>query len=77
MSLDSVNSPMAVGIRGTLPFKGVHLLLGDDLVGDKVVVNPFVTETPCMDESPDPIAQELPDLYQSCAVARANEIHVD
>ena len=61
---------MAVGIRQTLPFKGVHLLLGNDLAGDKVVVNPLVTDMPCMDQSSDPIEQELPDLYPLCAVTR-------
>ena len=71
LSSDLVNGPVAVGIRQTLPFKGVHLLLGNDLAGDKVVVNPLVTDTPCMDQSPDPIEQELPDLYPSCAVTRA------
>ena len=71
LSSDLVNGPVAVGIRQTLPFKGVHLLLGNDLAGDKVVVNPLVTDTPCMDQSPDPIEQELPDLYRSCAVTRA------
>ena len=38
LSSDLVNGPVAVGIRQTLPFKGVHLLLGNDLAGDKVVV---------------------------------------
>ena len=71
MSSDLVKGPVAVGIRQTLPFKGVHLLLGNDLAGDKGVVNPLVTDTPCMDQSPDPIEQELPDLYPSCAVTRA------
>ena len=71
LSSDLVKGPVAVGIRQTLPFKGVHLLLGNDLAGDKVVVNPLVTNTPCMDQSPDPIEQELPDLYPSCAVTRA------
>ena len=40
-SSDLVNGPMVVGIRQTLPFKGVHLLIGNDLAGDKVVVNPL------------------------------------
>ena len=71
LSSDLVNGPVAVGIRQTLPFKGVHLLLGNDLAGDKVVVNPLVTGTLCMDQSLDPIEQELPDLYPSCAVTRA------
>ena len=35
------------------------------------MVNPLVTGTPCMDQSSDPIEQELPDLYPSCAVTRA------
>ena len=54
---------MAVGIRPSLPFKGVHLLLGNDLAGDKVVVDPLLTSTPCVDQPPDPIEQEIPDLY--------------
>ena len=56
LSSDLVKGPVAVGIRQTLPFKGVHLLLGNDLAGDKVLVNPLVTDTPCMDQSPDSIA---------------------
>ena len=71
MFSDLVNGPVAVGIRQTLPCKGVHLLLGNDLAGDKVVVNPLVIGTPCMDQSPDAIEQELPDLYPSCAVTKA------
>ena len=62
---------MVVGIRQPLPFKGVRLLLGNDLAGYKVVVNPLVSDTPCIDRSPDPFEQELPDLYPSCAVTRA------
>ena len=38
-----VTGLVAVGIRPSLPFKGVHLLLGNDLVGDKVVVDPLLT----------------------------------
>ena len=68
---DLVKGPVPVGIRQTLPFKCVHLLLGNDLAGDKVVVNPLVTDTPCMDQSPNLIEQELPDLYTSCVVTRA------
>ena len=71
LSSDLVKGPVAVGVRQTLPFKGVHLLLGNDLAGDKVVVNLLVTDMPCMEQSPDPIEQELPDLYPSCAVTRA------
>ena len=66
-----VTGLVAVGIRPSLPFKGVHLLLSNDLAGDKVVVEPLLTTPPCVDEPPDPIEQETPDLYPSCAVTRA------
>ena len=71
MSSDLVICFVAVGIRPSLPFKGVHLLLGNDLAGNKVVVDPLLTSTPCVDQPPDPIEQEIPDLYPSCAVTRA------
>ena len=71
LSSDLVNGPLAVGIRQSLPFKGVHLLSGFDLAGDKVVINPLVTDIPFIDRSPDPIDQELPELYPSFAVTRA------
>ena len=47
------------------------MLSGNDVAGNKVVVNPLVTDTPRIDQSPDPIEQELLDLYLSCAVTRA------
>ena len=62
---------MVIGITPSLPFKGVHLLLGNDLAGDKVVVNPLVTDTPNIGQTDEPIKQEIPDLYPSCAVTRA------
>ena len=71
LSSDLVTGLVAVGIRPSLPFKGVHLLLGNDLAGYKVVVDPLLTSTPCVDQPPDPIEQEIPDLYPSCAVTRA------
>ena len=46
-------------------------MLGNDLAGDKVVVDPLLTSTPCVDRPPDPIEQEISDLYTSCAVTRA------
>ena len=71
LSSDLVTGLVAVGIRPSLPFKGVHLLLGNDLAGDKVVIDPLLTSMPCVDQPPDPIEQEIPDLHPSCAVTRA------
>ena len=62
---------MAVGIIPSLPFKGVHLLLGNYLAGDTVVVDPLLISTPCVDQPPDPFEQEISDVCPSCAVTKA------
>ena len=66
-----VIGPVAVGIRSSLPFDGIHLLLGNDLTGAKVVVNPLVCDQPLIDQSPDLVEQEFPDLFAVCAVTHA------
>ena len=71
LSSDLVTGLVLIGITPSLPFEGVHLLLGNDLAGDEVVVNPLVTDTPNISQTDDPIEQEFPDLYPSCAVTRA------
>ena len=71
LSSDLVTGLVVIGITPSLSFKGVHLLLGNDLAGDKVVVNPLVTDTPNIGQTDDPIEQEIPDLYPSCTATRA------
>ena len=68
---DLVSGTVTVGARPSLPIEGVHLILGNDLAGDKVVVNPVMTEKPEVTTTIDPIEDEIPDLYPSCAVTRA------
>ena len=48
LSSDLVSGPVIVGLGSLLPFEGVQLLLGNDLAGDKVVVNPIVTDVTCV-----------------------------
>ena len=71
LSSDLVTGLVAVGIRPSLPFKGVYLLLGNDFAGDKVQVDQLFISTPSVDQPPDPIEQEIPDRYPFCAVTRA------
>ena len=70
---DLVSVTVTVGARPSLPIEGVHLILGNDLAGDKAVVNPVMTEKPEVTTvtSIDPIEDEIPDLYPSCAVTKA------
>ena len=65
---DFVNGPVTVGVMHSLSVSGVHLLLGNDLAGYKVVVNPLVTANPSLDQI-DSI--EIPELYPGCTVTRA------
>ena len=51
--------------------KGVSLLLGNDLAGDKVIINPCVFSHPCSPEHTDAEIQDTPGLYPVCAVTRA------
>ena len=59
------------GIQPSLPFEGVHLILGNDLAGDKVVANAIVTETPCLEQPPVPVEKTIPGQYPACVVTRA------
>ena len=54
-----------------LPFKGVHLILGNELAGDTVVVNAIVIKKPNSEKSPDPVEKRIPGLYPACVVTRA------
>ena len=71
LSSDLVSGNVVVGVRPFLPFEGIHLLLGNDLAGGKVVANPLLTDKPSVEQSIDPIEQEIPGLYPACAVTRA------
>ena len=64
LSSDLVTGLVVIGIKPSLPFKGVYLL-------DMVVTNPLVSRTRNIGQTDDPIEQEIPDLYPSCAVTRA------
>lgn len=44
-----VTKPIKVGIQPSLPFEGVHLILGNDTAEGKVFVNAVVTEKPCLE----------------------------
>ena len=71
LSSDLVSGHVVVGILPSLPFDGVHFLLGNDLAGSKVEVNPLVTEKPIDNPNTDSIEQEIPGLFPSCAVTRS------
>ncbi len=59
-----------VGIRNSLPVKGITLILGNDLAGGKVLPVPEVTDVPQVCLVGD-VASRHPEVFSSCAVTRA------
>lgn len=67
---DFISGHVTVGLRPSLPVKGISLILGNDLAEDKVVVNPHVPEVPCRE--PEWKQEKLVEgLFPSCAITRA------
>ena len=64
---DLVSGPIIVGVRPTLPVEGVSLLLGNNLAGSKVMVDPCLSHLLCTDST----SWEIPALFPACAVTRA------
>ncbi|XP_065894244.1 uncharacterized protein [Dysidea avara] len=64
---DIVSGVVAVGLRPSLPVKGVSMILGNDLAGDKVTGEPRVSEVPCSITE----AEQFSCFFPSCAVTRA------
>ncbi|KAG1708521.1 hypothetical protein GQR58_002972 [Nymphon striatum] len=61
---DLVNGTVKVSVLSSLPVNGIHLLLGNDLAGDKVVVNPIVTKVPDLKSEILPLQEENENLSQ-------------
>ncbi|KAJ8022704.1 hypothetical protein HOLleu_37678 [Holothuria leucospilota] len=68
---DLVSGSVIVGVRPTLPVKGVSLLLGNDLAGGKVVANAILTDKPCDYNNTEQLEKEFPNLFPACAVTGA------
>lgn len=70
--LDSelVKGHVVVGVHRQFPIDGVSFILGNDLAGGKVLLNPKVTAVP-LSEHPDDSEQRFPKVFSVCAVTRA------
>ena len=67
LSSSVLSGSVVVGLRSSLPFKGVQLLLGNDLAGDKVV-NPANTNAPAPDQPYNPQEKVFCLLSPSCTM---------
>ena len=64
MQSDIVSGLVEVGVRPSLPIEGISLILGNDLAGGKVTVDPCMS---CQPESHDGTQEEVT-IYPACAV---------
>jgi len=61
---------VVVGVRPSLPVKGVTLILGNDLAGNKVQSNLQVVNSSPQELHPPPMANGSSDVYPTCVVTR-------
>ena len=58
-------------MRLSLPLEGLSLILGNDLAGEKVMVDPRVVEKPRDDEKTERLAAKFPGIFPASVVTRS------
>ena len=66
-----INGNIVIGMRPSLPVEGISLILGNDLVGKKVMVDPRVVEKPRDDEKTERLAEKFPGIFPASVVTRS------
>ena len=68
---DLISGIVELGVTSSLPVAGIHLLLGNDLAGDKVRVEPVVSEKPHESPETESLEDEFPGLFPACVTTRS------
>ena len=71
LKCDLVSGPVTVGVVPKLPMAGIDFLLGNDLAGDKVAVDPVVSEKPVEVAETEQLQEEFPGIFPDCVVTRS------
>ena len=58
-------------VRPSLPVEGISLILGNDLAGDKVMVDLRVVEIPRDDEKTEKLAEKFSGIFPASVVTRS------
>ena len=66
-----INGNIVIGMRPSLPVEGISLILGNDLAGDKVMVDPRVVEKLRDDEKTKRLAEKFPCIFPASVVTRS------
>ena len=63
-----INGNIVIGMRPSLPVERISLILGNDLAGEKVMVDPRVVEKPRDDEKTEKLAEKFPGIFPASVV---------
>ena len=63
-----INGNIVIGMRPSLPVEGISLILGNDLAGERVMVDPRVVEKPRKTER---LAEKFPGIFPVSVVTRS------
>ena len=66
-----INGNIVIGMRPSLPVEGISLILGNDLAGEKVMVDPRVVEKPRDDEETERLAEKFPGIFPASVVTHS------
>ena len=66
-----INGNIVIGMRPSLPVEGISLILGNDLAGEKVMVDPRVVEKPRDDEKTEKLAEKFRGIFPASVVTRS------
>ena len=66
-----INGNIVIGMRPSLPVEGISLILGNDLAGEKVMVDPRVVEKPRDDEKMERLAEKFTGIFPASVVTRS------
>ena len=66
-----INGKIVIGTRPSLPVEGISLILGNDLAGERVMVDPRVVEKPRDDEETQRLAEKFPGIFPASVVTRS------
>ena len=66
-----INGNIVIGMRPSLPVEGISMILGNDLAGERVMVDPRVVEKPRDDEETERLAEKFPGIFPASVVTRS------
>ena len=69
-----INGNIVIGMRPSLPVEGISLILGKDLAGERVMVDPRVVEKPRDDEKTERLAEKFPGIFPASVVTRSMKV---